>query len=250
LLVKEGNLAMAEGRLVIVKTGSAPQAVRDLHGDFEDWIALGTGFERPEVDVIDVQAGAPLPQLTQETGVVVTGSSAFVSEREPWSVRTGEWLAAAVRLGAPILGICYGHQLLAQALGGRVGRNPRGREIGTVRVDLGAAGRAKDPLLGGVPEFVDVHASHVESVLALPDRAVLLGSNAADDHHAFAVGPRAWGVQFHPEFAADVMRGYLSERAGVLREEGIDAERLTREVRDTPHGSALLGRFGEIVRGG
>ena len=240
---------MAEGRLLIVKTGSAPPGVRDRHGDFDDWIAHGAGFVRAEVDVIDVQGGDSLGPIGDATGVVVTGSSAFVSERESWSVRTEQWLAEVVRAGAPVLGICYGHQLLAQALGGRVGRNPQGREIGTVRVDLGAAGRAEDPLLGPGPEIVDVHATHVESVLELPEGAVLLGSNAADAHHAFAYGLRAWGVQFHPEFDSGVMRGYLAERAEVLREEGLDPDQLQREVRDTPHGAALLRRFGEIVRG-
>ncbi len=237
-------------RLLIVKTGSAERGVREQHGDFDDWIADGAGFDRADVDVVDVFAGDPLPQLGGATGVVVTGSAAFVSEREPWSVRTEQWLVKVVRAGAPVLGICYGHQLLAQALGGRVGRNPRGREVGTVRVDLGAALRARDPLLGRGPAIVDVHVTHIESVLELPEGAVLLGSNAADDHHAFAYGPRAWGVQFHPEFDGDIMQGYLAEREQVLREEGLDPDRLRREVRDTPDGTAVLRRFGEIVRNG
>jgi GMP synthase (glutamine-hydrolysing) len=236
-------------RLLVVKTGSAPPGVRERRGDFEDWIAAGMGHDRSEVAVVNVLEGHPLPEAAEISGVVITGSAAFVSERESWSVRTEEWLVPVVESGVPVLGICYGHQLLAQALGGRVGQNPRGREMGTVRVDLTLAVTVADPLLGQLPHGVDVQVSHVESVLELPEGAVRLGSSAADDHHAFSWGPRAWGVQFHPEFDVDVMRGYVSERAGALRDEGFDPERMEREARDSPHGPAVLRRFGEIVRG-
>ena len=239
---------MAERALVIVKTGSAEAAVRERRGDFEAWIEERTDFGAREIAVVDVGAGGALPEPSAVAGAVVTGSAAFVSEREPWSVRTGAWLARLVAASVPVLGICYGHQLLAQALGGRVGKNPRGREIGTVRVDVSAAQRIADPLLGGLPGTIDVQATHLESVLELPPGARLLGSNEADPHQACAYGSRAWGVQFHPEFDGDVMRGYLAARAELLRAEGLDADRLGREVRESPHGALVLRRFSEIVR--
>jgi GMP synthase (glutamine-hydrolysing) len=240
---------MAERKLLIVKTGTTEPGVRARRGDFEDWIIEGTRFARADVFLVNVREGAPLPDPDLVLGVVITGSASFVSEREPWSADAEKWLRPVAAAGTPVLGICYGHQLLAQALGGRVGPNPRGREMGTVTVDLGAAVLAGDPLLGHLPEAVIVQASHMESVLCLPDGATRLGSNASDENHAFRYGLRAWGVQFHPEFDADVMRGYVQERADVLRDEGFDPVRLARETRDSPHGRAVLRRFGEIVRG-
>jgi GMP synthase (glutamine-hydrolysing) len=121
--------------------------------------------------------------------------------------------------------------------------------MGTVRVDLGEAVRARDPLLGRLPKIASVQATHVESVLCVPEAATRLGFNAADDNHALRYGPRAWGVQFHPEFDADVMRVYLEQRSDVLRSEGFDPARMARTIRDSSEGSALLRRFGEIVRG-
>src|SRR4030042_4477261 len=89
----------------------------------------------------------------------------MVTERAPWSEQAAEWLRKAVSGGVPVLGICYGHQLLAYAHGGRVADNPLGREYGTVQVRMGGAA-ARDELLGGLPASIPVHEGHTQSVLS------------------------------------------------------------------------------------
>jgi GMP synthase (glutamine-hydrolysing) len=172
----------------------------------------------------------------------------MVSERAAWSERTAAWLRDALRAELPLLGICYGHQLLAHALGGRVERNPRGREIGTVEVEALPEAR-EDELLGALPGRFAAQATHVESVLALPEGARRLATSRGDPHQAFAVGRRAWGVQFHPEFDADAIRGYLEARRELLAREGLDAARLLAGVRDDEAGAALLRRFAALALG-
>jgi GMP synthase (glutamine-hydrolysing) len=234
-------------RVLVVKTGGTLPELRARRGDYEAWIAEGMGCAPRDVDVVEVASGAPLPEPESPAGVVVTGSSAMVSHREPWSERTGEWLARAVERGTPVLGICYGHQLLAHALGGAVGRNPRGREIGTVEVrSLEPAQR--DPLLGSWGAAGPAHVTHVESVLALPVGAVRLAESDLDPVQAFAVGERAWGVQFHPEFDADTVRAYLLARTEKVRAEGLDPDALLAAIRETPGGPRILRRFAELIR--
>lgn len=233
-------------RICIVKAGESLAEIVARRGDFEVWIADGLGVPLAELDVVDVFRGQELPAADAPAAVVVTGSPSMVSEREGWSEAAGRWLADAYRAGTPLLGLCYGHQLIAQALGGRVGPNPRGRQIGTVAVEL-VAGSRDDPLLRVLPPHPVVHATHVESVLEPPPGAQVLGSTALDPFHVLRFGRRAWGVQFHPEFDADIMRGYLEGRRAILEAEGFDVPAVVAAVGSSP-GVALLARFGDWVR--
>ncbi len=233
-------------RVLVLKTGTTLPKLRARRGDYEHWIVAGMGLDLEEVDVVAVYEGEELPAPDRPLGVVVTGSSAMVSEREPWSERAAGWLKQAVASGTPVLGICYGHQLLAHALGGRVAPNPRGREIGTVAIETLPASDS-DPLLGLLPASAWMHVTHVESVLELPPGALRLAQSAADPNHAFRIGDRAWGVQFHPEFDADVIAAYLAARRETLRSEGLDPEALERGVRESPDGPRLLAGFVSLL---
>jgi GMP synthase (glutamine-hydrolysing) len=129
--------------------------------------------------------------------------------------------------------------MIAQALGGRVERNPRGREIGTVRLTR----VADDPLFAGLPRSFDVNETHVDAVTRLPSGARLLATTSLDAAAAFAIGDAVRSVQFHPEFDADVMRAYLRARARLIADEGADPVALLGRVHPGTRGRDVLPNF-------
>jgi len=122
--------------ILIVRTGRAPDPIRARHGDFQHWFRLVAGLRRERVQVVDVAAGEALPPTQAVAGAIITGSAAMVTERLPWSEGTAGWIRNAMDAGLPLFGVCYGHQLMAHALGGRVDYLPGGREIGTQAIEL------------------------------------------------------------------------------------------------------------------
>jgi GMP synthase (glutamine-hydrolysing) len=232
-------------RMLVLKMGSTLPSLKSRRGDFDDWVIAGLGLPRTDVAVVDA-AGDPLPPVDGPAGIVVTGSHTMVTERQPWSERAAAWLRDNVRAGVPVLGICYGHQLLGHALGGVVGNNPNGREFGTVEVAMADTAR-DDALLGTLPEKVRVHVGHTQSILQLPPGAVRLASNPWDGNQAVRFSASAWGVQFHPEFDADIIREYIMTFETLLRGEGQDTDALRRTAADTPFGGAILRQFARLA---
>lgn len=214
-----------------------------------DLFVDGIGLPAESARVIDVPAGDSLPDPGEAAGVVLTGAAPMVTDKLPWSERAARWLRPAVETGMPVLGVCYGHQLLAYSLGGRVADNPNGRELGTVEVQL-LEPSGSDPLLGGLEPPLVVQASHLQSVVRLPGGAVRLARNDHDEHHAFRFGPRAWGVQFHPEFPPEMVAWIAEKRREEYAREGLDVDALINGLRPSPVGRAILSRFGAIMAGG
>ena len=232
--------------LVIVKLGDTFPHLSEDRGDFEHWIVDGLGATSLPLLVLDPRFGDTLPAPDAIAGAIVTGSHAMVSHREPWSEQTAQWLARLVAHGTPLLGICFGHQLLAHAMGGEAGDHPGGIEIGTVDIALTEAARG-DALMRDLPPRFDAHAAHKQSALRLPDGAVLLATSAHESHQAFRLGERAWGLQFHPEFDAATMRGYVDSMADELGAQGVDVASLRDRVKATAIAAQLLGRFAHIA---
>jgi GMP synthase (glutamine-hydrolysing) len=225
--------------VLVVCTGRPSAAVALRFGDF------GTWFERlltPAAAVELADATAPLPLTTRYDGIVLTGSLASVTERAPWMAALAHWsLAASAR--RPVLGVCFGHQLLGWALGGLVERNPAGPECGARTVTLTAAGLA-DPLFAGLPPSFPAPEAHEDHLAAVPPGARLLALSARTPVEAFAAGDMIRAVQFHPEF--DAARAHATATAsramlGVARPGGCSIAHGT--IRETPLAARVLGNW-------
>lgn len=245
---------MTRKAILVLKTGEAPASVKAEHGDFEEWIALGLECAVEELEVARVYQGDALPAACDVGGVVITGSSAMITERADWSEASARWLGALVREDAtPVLGLCFGHQLLAHALGGEVGSNPNGREMGTCEVTFiaaaedgeGDSGDGLAPLFE--PGAFAGHFSHLEAVLKPPPGARVLARTALDPHSVIAYGPRQWGVQCHPEFDLSILRRYVEARREILVREGFDPDAMIESATQTPMIAKVMARFAEFV---
>ena len=220
--------------------------LQQQRGDFEDWMIEALAVCRSQVETVDVSVGEQLPAFHQVSGVVITGSHAMVTEHHDWSEYSAEWIKVAADKQIPTLGICYGHQLIAYALGGSVDYMADGREVGTLPVTLHPSAQ-EDALLHDLPEQILVQLSHRQAVMELPQDTVLLASSDRVPFEAFRYGDRVWGMQFHPEFSTDVMQAYTKYARSGLESEGFDPDYIYRQITDTPNGLTIMQRFAGLV---
>jgi len=232
--------------VLIIKTGTTFSGIRKTFGDFEDWILRGMDCSSLNVRVVDACLGESVPE-GKFSGVVIAGSHAMVTDHAPWSERLLPWICRWIDNCTPMLGVCYGHQLMAHAMGGRVGEHSEGPEIGTVRISIRPEA-ISDFLLGGYPSEFSAHVTHWQTVLRLPAGAVCLAESDIEPHQMFRIGPCAWGVQFHPEFCEEVMRAYVDAQAVAMAPKGLDADAVRAGVRPAPDSARLLNRFYNFAR--
>ncbi len=228
--------------VLIIRTGRAPDAIRARHGDFPHWFRLGAGLQLRQLRVVDVASGEALPSPREFSGAMITGSAAMVTERAAWSERVAGWIRDAMDAELPLFGVCYGHQLMAHALGGRVGYLPGGREIGTQPIELARHAR-HDPLTAGLPATFRAHTTHEQSVLEPPPGATVLARSAREPHQLLRYSPQAVSTQFHPEFNAEVMRAYIKRKHVDMLGEGADPREIFSAVAATPIARRLLRQF-------
>ncbi|WP_284009757.1 type 1 glutamine amidotransferase [Haloarcula pelagica] len=218
---------MARTRLALL---NAAHAAEDTRRNF-----------RRELDAELVEFHCPsgeLPETFAFDGCVVTGSKASVYWDEPWIGRLKEWVGEAIEAGLPFLGVCYGHQLLANVLGGRV--EPMDEyEIGYRTVEQDGQNR----LLDGVDDDFLVFTTHSDQVTKAPPGATVFARN---DYgiHGFRKG-HVFAVQFHPEYDTETARN-VTEGKDELSDERIGAvlEGITGEnYRDACEAKQLFDNF-------
>jgi len=138
-------------------------------------------------------------------GVIISGSPRDAWVDDPINARVLEVIEYCQEVGTPVLGVCYGHQILGRALKAKVDRHPAGYELGNVSVKLTEEGTTS-PLFEGLPRELNVIESHQDAVLELPAGARLLATGDHTAVQAFDFEGRLLGVQFHPEMDPAILQ--------------------------------------------
>jgi len=225
--------------ILVAILGEPPEPVVRVHGPFTSWYERAIG--EPLVEW-EGRRSRLASHVRDFAGIIVSGSASSLAEPEAWMDDACEVVVRAHDAGVPVLGVCFGHQLVGRAFGGRVIKNPRGFEVGTATVELTDEGR-RDPLFAGLPAALLVNLTHYDMVDELTPAIRVLAHNEHTPVQALAVGDQTRGVQFHPEFDGSIMRAYLEARRPVIAHR--DPDVLIAEAADTPDGIAVIRNFRE-----
>ena len=170
---------------------------------------------------------------------IITGSPRSVNDENDWMLDLENCIRKSAEINIPVLGICFGHQLIAKSFGGRVELNPNGWELGTYPIQLTDEG-VSSSLFVGFDNHAIVNESHQDCVTSLPENAVELAFNKKGNQ-AFKLHESMFAVQFHPEFSWEVIKKYVSARSAA----GVQVD--DPSVPESTQGQLVLHNFIDLI---
>lgn len=198
------------------------------------------------IEVFDLLSTAPTVAKLQHADMLLLGGSGHYSAagEGAWLDRVLDSMREIHRLAKPTFASCWGFQAMARAMGGRCINDLTNAEIGTIDVQLTAAGR-DDPLFGQLPPAFAAQAGHEDHVVALPADAVLLASSARVREQAFCfTGRPIYCTQFHPELdRVAMLERVVVYPEYVARIARVSYDEFVHSVRETPESNSLLRGF-------
>lgn len=225
-------------KLTIIETGHVPDSLRARFKSYPDMFEAmfarhGAGIAAQSVPVVD---GAPLPDPAGLEGVLITGSPAGVYDALPWMDPLRAFIRRLYERRTRTVGICFGHQIIADALGGDVRKSEKGWGLGRHSYDVVPA---RPHFAPGV-ETLSIACSHQDQVITPPASArVVLRSDFAPNAGLVYDNGAILTFQAHPEFDDDYARALIDLRAGRAGEDTLNA---ARESMKMPSDSAVLAR--------
>lgn len=221
-------------KVTLLCAGLSPEFIAKKYGGKKEWFRWLITREDVEFDIRMVFDNESV-EIQQGDAWIITGSASSVTDRTDWILNLEEIIRKGQKRGIPMLGICFGHQVIASALGGKVIRNPLDWEVGSHMIALNETGRL-NKLFTGIPDPFIGYETHEDVVSELPAGAELLAENDKGIQ-AFKFGDTIYGVQFHPEFTWEIMCDYSDLR----KAQGIRVD--CDEVIKTTHGVEILNNF-------
>lgn len=169
----------------------------------------------------DVALGAFPASVHACDAYVITGSPRGAYDEDPWIGQLIAFIRDSYGAGKKLAGICFGHQVLAHALGGRAEKSPKGWGLGLKTFTV----TAQKSWMSGPPGTYALYFAHQDQVVRLPAGAQLLGSNDFCPIGMFSIGDQVLGVQGHPEFTPAMMAGLVARSAEKMPPEFVQEAR-------------------------
>lgn len=210
-------------RIAALETGYPPEHLVVDHGTYPDMLArfLGPEFE---VEVFDVQRGPP-PSPEAYPAIAVLGSPSGVYDGDPWIGRLLDWIREA-RGRTKLLGVCFGHQAIAQAWGGEVRKAPAGWGLGLHAYDV----VSREPWMASASDRISIPVSHQDQVLTAPPSARVVARSAFTPHAVLAYGDEALSFQCHPEFTRPYAEALVERRRGQVPDDLLESAKASLDA--------------------
>ena len=222
-------------RIGILQTGHAPDALIGEMGDYSDMFERllgGRDFDFTTYDVVDGQFP---PSAEAQEGWIVTGSRHGAYEDHDWIPPLEKLIVEIADTGHPMIGVCFGHQIIAQALGGKVEKFRGGWSVGRQEYDFG-------------DETLALNAWHQDQVVDLPVGATVIASNDFCQNAALVIGKSILTIQPHPEFDRAMTQGLIEHRSDAVPPELVEAA--TRSLALPTDNEALADRMAAFLKKG
>jgi GMP synthase-like glutamine amidotransferase len=212
--VEEVKRVRKNRRFAVLQAGKANPKARERLGDPGQMFIPLLSEPGEDWDVYDVECGVFPGDVSKYDGFVITGSRCSVYEDRPWIKQLLEIVREIHRREIRLVGVCFGHQAIAMALGGRVELNPKGWDIGLVELSLSEAAKGLDSF-GQVPNPAGILVSHMDAVTRLPDGARHLAYSARTEYEMFTLGDSVLSLQGHPEYDSGVIEEIIDLLSGL-----------------------------------
>jgi GMP synthase-like glutamine amidotransferase len=226
-------MTVRAGLLVV---GHVDERAQHIAGDYPELFGALLGPVGIEVVPYAAEDGQLPATLRECDGWIMSPSRLSVYDDEPWIADCEDVMRAAIADEIPFVGICFGHQLLAQALGGRVEKAADGWGVGVQRYDVC---EAIGPMRPAANQFA-LLASHQDQVVEVPSDARVIASAPYCPVAGLAVGDRMWTVQAHPEFVPALAEHLLSLRVDLI---GVEKVATARASLDQPLDAQLIANW-------